>query len=194
MQNENCLYICIVELRLQKNILKIRFQIRPQPMMKAVFQFMEVWRKIEGFESYEVSNLGRVKNSRGMILKTYESNGYLKLNISKDAKKVKFRIHQLVAMVFLNHKPCGYEKVVNHINLNKKDNRVENLEIISQRENCNLKHKKSSSQFVGVSWHKRDKKWQGKIQIKDKQVFLGYFNSENEANLAYQKALKTINN
>ena len=63
--------------------------------------------------------------------------------------------------------------VVNHINNNKLDNRLENIEIVTSRENSNLKHIKSSSKYVGVSWcKKRNGKWHSSITFKKKtEVF-----------------------
>ena len=50
-------------------------------------------------------------------------------NLHLDLKRLK--IHQLVAMAFLYHKPNGYKLVINHINLNHLDNKLSNLEIYS---------------------------------------------------------------
>jgi len=69
---------------------------------------MEVWKKIEEFEDYEVSNLGRVKSTKynkEKILKSYDSLGYLKIDLSVNGIKKKIKVHQLVAMAFLNQKP-----------------------------------------------------------------------------------------
>jgi outer membrane protein assembly factor BamD (BamD/ComL family) len=48
-------------------------------------------------------------------------------------------------------------------------------------------YKGSSSKYKGVAWHKRHKKWNAQIQINGKQKHLGYFTSEEEAALAYNK-------
>lgn len=98
----------------------------------------EMWKDIKGYEEkYQVSNLGRVKNKqRDFILKqTKDNNGYLKVALSKNKYIKHFRVHRLVAMSFLENE--NNYKYVNHINENKEDNRLENLEFCSSKYNCN---------------------------------------------------------
>jgi hypothetical protein len=126
-------------------------------------------------------------------LKTQKSTrGYPRVDLKKDGKRKSRTVHQLVAEAFLNHKPCGYKLVVNHINFIKHDNRLENLEIDTQRNNTNQKHLKSSSEYVGVSWNKKAKKWKAGIRINGKTKYLGSFTCEKEASEAYQLKLKNI--
>ena len=99
-----------------------------------------------------------------------------------------------MAIAFLNHKPNDYKIVIDHINNNPLDNRLANLQLISQRENNSKdqwRHDRSS-QHVGVSWVKRDKKWRACIGIKGRNKLLGVFASEKEASQYYQNALKCI--
>jgi hypothetical protein len=95
-------------------------------------------------------------------------------------------------MSFLGHKPCGYKLVVNHIDFNKLNNNLVNLEIITNRENCNKKHLKSSSKYVGVAWCKASKKWRAMIDINNKSNYLGLYNTELEASNAYQNKLLSL--
>lgn len=96
---------------------------------------MEEWKLINGYD-YSVSSLGRIRNNRtGRILKGVPNTfGYLQVFLYKNGKSKKFTIHQLVASYFL-HDQIGKE--INHINEDKLDNRVENLEYITHKENCN---------------------------------------------------------
>lgn len=168
----------------------------------------EIWKDIPGYEGYyQVSNLGRIKSSerisynhgkfpflrREKILKLGVCRGYLTVGLSRDGKGKNKTVHQIVAMAFLGHKPCGYEKVVNHINHIKTDNRVENLEIVSNRKNTNQKHLPSLSKYTGVTWHKGNKKWQASIIIDGKRLYLGQFEIEKEAAQAYLNALDAHN-
>ncbi len=159
---------------------------------------MEIWKEIKGYEGfYLVSNLGRVKTLHGKkerILKDRFARGYLIVFLSNKNKKENKYIHIIVAENFLNHKPCGYERVVDHINGDKLDNRASNLQIVSHRENLTLGYlrKKTSSKYTGVCWDKSRKKWISNIYINGFHKFLGRFNNEEEAHNAYQKALKSI--
>ncbi len=154
---------------------------------------MEVWKTIKGFENYEVSNLGRVKSlkyNKERILKfSILSNGYKVVDLYNNNIRKTKKIHQLVAIAFLNHNPCGMELVVNHKDFDKLNNNVNNLEIVTNRENTNKKHIKSSSKYVGVFWESNAKKWRSRICLKDGRKHLGLFKNEYDAHLAYQKEL-----
>ena len=75
---------------------------------------------------------------------------------------------------------------------NKTNNKLDNLEIVTQRENSNQKHLKSSSKYIGVSWSKSRNKWVALIYLNGKHKNLGRFNDELEASKAYQKALQGL--
>lgn len=98
-----------------------------------------------------------------------------------------------MAITFLNHTPCKLDLVVNHINFNKQDNRLDNLEIVTNRVNSNRKHLKSTSKYTGVSWHKNEKKWQVMFRIDNKLKHFGYFENEIDAKNVYQKEINKIN-
>lgn len=158
---------------------------------------IEEWKDIIGYEKlYQVSNLGNIKSlkySKSKLLKGSVNNyGYIQVNLCKDGIVKSFKIHQLVAVHFLNHIINGYEKVVNHIDFNKLNNIVTNLEIVTPRENTNKKHLQSSSSSTGVTWDKRKNKWISQIYHNSKLRFLGYFKTESEASNAYQNELLTI--
>ena len=157
---------------------------------------IEEWRSIKDYEDYKVSNLGRVKSLKfgkeKILKKGLSGNGYHIVNLC-DVGLVKARkVHQLVAVAFLNHKPDGYKLVVNHKDFNRTNNNVSNLEIVSARENSNRKHIKSTSKHVGIYWNKAASKWRAQIVINRKKKHLGYFVDEIQASNAYQKALKNI--
>lgn len=96
---------------------------------------MMEWRKIKNFENYSVSNDGKVRNDiTGGVLKPCSSKlGYRYVNPSQNGEVKKLYVHRLVADAFIPnpHKKCQ----VNHINGVKTDNRVENLEWCTSREN-----------------------------------------------------------
>ncbi len=157
---------------------------------------MEIWKKVEGFENYEVSNLGRVKslyyNKEKILKQTIDGTGYFIVNLYGNGIRKVYKVHQLVAIVFLNHKPCGHKLVIDHIDSNELNNQLINLRIITNREN-NSKERtiKSSSKFVGVS--KVGNKWNSYIYINGKQKHLGRFTTEEEAASTYKKVLFALN-
>lgn len=79
---------------------------------------------------------------------------------------------------------------VDHINGDGLDNRKENLRICDRAKNGQnrIKHKMGTSNFKGVSWHKRSEKWQSRITIDKKTKNLGSFDSEIDAATAYNEA------
>lgn len=162
----------------------------------------EIWRDIPEYEGlYQVSNLGRVKSlkqNKELILKPRtvgpENKRYLEVVLYKNNKTKAYRVHQLVAIAFLNHVPNGHKTIVNHLDENKLNNNLENLEITTNRKNISYsKNKtKTSSKYLGVYYHKANKKWLSRVRIDGKHKHLGYFSTEEEAGLAYQKALYNL--
>ena len=97
---------------------------------------MENWKKIKGFENYEVSNLGNVKSfcfKKERILKhKTDKDGYLCIALFLNKKIYYIKIHRLV----MQHFGVGIEKeTVNHIDGNKKNNCISNLEWSTRSEN-----------------------------------------------------------
>lgn len=106
----------------------------------------EIWKPIKGYEGlYEISNLGRVKSLSRVtphngrvyptkILKPHiNTKKYLDVELSQNGLKQRYRIHRLVAETFIpnpNNKPQ-----VNHIDCDKSNNRVDNLEWCDNSEN-----------------------------------------------------------
>jgi hypothetical protein len=103
---------------------------------------MERWLPISGFSNYEVSDHGNVRRVRGYQCRSNRlrkaviyPNGYLHIVFSVDSKKSMRYVHRLVAEAFLG---LPADMQVNHKDGNKANNRVENLEVVTQSEN--MKH------------------------------------------------------
>lgn len=111
----------------------------------------EEWKAIPGYEGlYEVSNYGRVKSlprytTKGKIIKPYISNanGYVyvclsNINLSNKSKRISKRVHVLVMEAFCpvsKHKGYDSEYTIDHIDGDKTNNKLSNLEWCSQKEN-----------------------------------------------------------
>ena len=83
---------------------------------------------------------------------------------------------------------------IDHINGVRDDNRIENLRAANptQQQWNQLKVPGCSSKYKGVTWHKRDCKWQASIKVYGKKRFLGYFDSEEDAAEAYRTEAKKL--
>jgi hypothetical protein len=103
----------------------------------------EIWKNIDGYTGlYMISNKGRVislskysqnKKSPDKLLKIQALKNYPQVNLYKNKKGRSYRIHRLVAEAFI---PKSENKTdVNHINGDKTDNRVENLEWCTKKQN-----------------------------------------------------------
>lgn len=124
----------------------------------------------------------------------------------KDFKWQTNRQGYVVRCIWANGKPCivalhraiigcpkGME--VDHINGNVLDNRRTNLRLASRSQNSMNKaktKKPKSSIYKGVKWDKQMKKWRANICINYKLIFIGLFNNEKQAALAYDKKAKEL--
>lgn len=100
---------------------------------------MEMIRKLSfmGYEDYAVTTDGEVWSikSKNWLKPRINGSGYLQVALYKGGKRKSFYIHRLVALAFIPN-PMNLPQI-NHKNEDKKDNRLENLEWISTKDNCN---------------------------------------------------------
>ena len=130
---------------------------------------IEEWKKVEGYPKYEVSNLGRVRrdksnNGKTIFTGTKESDGYIRVGLSKDGKCRKFKMHRLVAFAFIKN-PDPINKIeVNHLG-EKDDNRVCMLEWVTPQENSIHGSKKNSGTNHKVAINKIETKTNQVIKL-----------------------------
>jgi hypothetical protein len=159
---------------------------------------IEIWKDVIGYEGlYQISSFGNVKSlifGKERILKAGNNGkGYLQVVFQKNSKSKSFKVHVLVAMCFLGHKPDGTHKVVvDHIDNNRLNNHLNNLRLTNNRDNTTKDRKVGTSKYIGVHFDKKRGKWVAVIYFKDRAIHLGRFESEVNANFAYKKALKDI--
>jgi hypothetical protein len=156
----------------------------------------------------EVTRCGRVRRVpkdwiRSKFYKhTYEvdlanllkSRGYIVLGVNiKNFKLRVLGVHQMVASVYLNHTISGYSLVVDHIDSDKTNNHVDNLRLVTNRENSSKERTIKSGLPTGVSYNKQNKKYVTIIYIKGSNRFLGYHFNLEDASKAYEDALSSLN-
>ena len=164
----------------------------------------EIWKAVPEYEgAYEVSNLGRVRgldrvskcknydaNIKGKLLKNYlDTKGYERVSLNFNAIRKVWKVHQLVATVFLNHNACGMKISVDHINNKKTDNRASNLQLLSNRENC-TKDRKNNIGLLGVSVN--GNYYKARIIDNGKYLHLGTFKTPELAHEEYLRKRSEI--
>lgn len=152
----------------------------------------ETWKYIEGYEQhYLVSNLGNIKSKKGCKEKTLKpvtnKLGYCRVTLSLSGVTRCFLVHRLVAILFIDNNKNKPQ--VNHINGNKRDNRVINLEWATSSENVSHGYK------IGVSkGNVGEKNPSSKLsQEQVKEIFLSKSKHKNLCQI-YGVCKKTISN
>lgn len=171
----------------------------------------EIWKDIPGHEGYyQVSDMGNVKSlvrnyflkrnnclaikKEKIIKNTTTYDGYRAVTFTLNNTRKLYKVHQLVAMAFLNHMPDRTQKiVVDHIDNDKSNNKLSNLQLITQRQNASKDRKNTTSKYTGVCWEKFTNKWVAHITINGKNKKIGRFEKEIEASNAYNEILKSLN-
>lgn len=170
----------------------------------------EIWKDVIGYEGYyQVSNLGRIKSlarkwisgkGKGiikshpdLILKLGSNpDGYCIVQLIKNGLPKAFTVHRVVMSAFVGINILH----IDHINGIKNDNQLSNLRYCTNRENQTFENvrgkQKFTSKYHGVGFHKSTHKWRARIFINKQSVWLGEFDTEIEANNAYQNKLKTL--
>ena len=158
---------------------------------------MSKW--IEGYEDlYKIYPNGDVeryyKNGNTIILKhKISTTGYKMITLSKNNKRKTHKIHRLLALHFIKN-PNDYP-IVDHIDINKLNNNLENLRWVTKSINC--RNKKNSGKYLkGVT--KTGKNFKSEIRIDGKLTYLGTFDTEIEAHqiymVEYNKIMKDFTN
>lgn len=163
----------------------------------------EIWKDIPGYEGiYQASNLGEVKSLdryvasktpgsirhiRGVVLKPKLRNGYLFVDLCRDNKRSSPNIHQIVCLVFMGHTFESFANVINHIDGNKSNNRIDNLEIISQRENVHAYFKKAIAGYRFGACNDNGR-FRSSIYVDGRKYHLGCFEKREDAHAIYSKA------
>ena len=113
------------------------------------------------------------------------SQGYKTIQLW-NGKHYTYTVHRIVAWVFLDLDIHNSTQQVDHIDRNRLNNHITNLRIVSSlQNNWNLPPCK------GYTLNKINNKWKAQIRVKGKQIWLGDYDTENEASQAYKTAKQT---
>lgn len=164
------------------------------------------WFNIPGYKGYQITEKGVVKSLKRKVWNRFcfvtrkarilspnpDGSGYPTVHVVVNGKKTTASIHKLLGITFKNHIVNGFEKVIDHKDEDILNFELNNLQSISHRENVNRSKRIGTSQYVGVQYNKKRKKYVSYIREGKKRRFLGYFKKELDAAYAYQDALDEI--
>lgn len=146
----------------------------------------EIWKDIKGYEGlYQISNFGNVysKITNKKLKPFANEKGYLRVELRKNKSRKNFKVHRLVAIMFISN-PNGYNEV-NHIDGNKQNNKIENLEWCSHK--CNMIHAVKNNLVTPPKSNTK------KVNLYDKKGnFIRSFKSIHEASRFYNCNPSTI--
>lgn len=125
---------------------------------------IENFRAINGYDNYEISNHGRVRNvnSRYILKNSISGKGYKMVGLTLNGKRKTKSIHRLIAEAFIDN-PNNY-KCIDHIDRNKLNNELTNLRWATYKmNNCN-RTSRGSINFAGVSYEKKYNRYIASVQ------------------------------
>lgn len=154
---------------------------------------IEVWKDIEGYEGiYMVSNLGRVKslgnksNHKTDVILKQSTQRYKRVTLYDGVKRKSYMVHRLVAKAFIPNESNKSE--VNHIDCDKFNNSVENLEWVTRQEN----HKHKCENGLNNTKNAVNKTKKKIVLVDEKGNILNTFESMSEASRLLNLSISNI--
>ena len=142
-----------------------------------------MWRSVDGFINYQVSNHGRVRHANtGRMLKPgLDIHGYYHIGLSSNKQRIEQRVRRLVAQEFIEQD--NDRQFVDHIDRHIENKNVNDLRWVSMLENNSNKTKttkRTSSTYKGVNFHKTSNKWRSRLMVNGNDIRIGYFTNEKK--------------
>ncbi len=156
---------------------------RPEPTAEYLRSVLH-YDQESGIFTWKVSTSNSVKV--GATAGSLNGHGYLLIQLQSR----KYKAHRLAWLYMYSNWP---KDQLDHVNRIRTDNRIANLRDVSHKQNGQNRSKPSNNKsgHPGVSWYKRDSKWQVKLKHNYKQIHLGYFTDIEEA-LSARKAAEKL--
>ena len=135
----------------------------------------------------QVTGPGRHRNMDKPV-GSYDKDGYLQSSVTVDHKLFSYRLHIMIWEMHYGPVTPGMD--IDHKNNIRDDNRIENLQELTKGDNIKKQviRKNNKTGYRGVSFYKPYKKFRARIGNKKKYIFLGYFNTAEEAHEARRAA------
>jgi hypothetical protein len=159
----------------------------------------EMWKQVNDFPMYSVSNTGKVRNDKTCrILKPFRidnsqnNKNYFRVDLNSKDNIRRIRLHRLIAKTFLED--YTEDLFVDHIDRNRLNNHISNLRMVDIYKNNRNRSKiiGKSSIYKGVYYVKNRRKWIATIGYNHEKIYLGIFKNEVDAAKAYNNYI--INN
>ena len=140
--------------------------------------------KLKVFEDGKILVLGRLGINKNIY---YEKKldetkeGYYQLGLKYNGSHKRYKVHRIIAMVYLGLDIDNPNQIIDHIDNNRKNNIINNLRIVNHQENC-------FNRITTKGYRFRNGKYHAQIKLNYKKIHLGSFDTEQEARNAYLEA------
>ena len=152
--------------------------------------------RIKGHPEYSINRQGDVYSHKSggtrklkQCLSNNSGRAYLRVGLSSGGKRQFAYIHKLIAIQYLGHVPCGMREVVDHIDNNRLNNHLSNIQITTTRHNSS---KDRGDRLLPLGVYPNRTKYKSSIHIGGKSLHLGTFDTIEEASMTYQEELRKI--
>lgn len=133
---------------------------------------------------YLIRKVDRQRVKAGDIAGSATRKGYLRTHVDG-------RLYMNHVLAWIMYYGTSPSMQIDHINRDKTDNRIENLRLVDNRENC-CNRTNHTSGHPGVDFHRKSNLWRCRIRVREKRYSLGYFKSAAVAGEAHKRAARYV--
>jgi len=156
-------------------------------MKRRIFTKEELSESFRFNKNGELERLFRGLDWRIIECKANDGRGYCRVSFGR------FMIRYHTIIWILTHGTIeDVDAELDHIDGNRSNNRIDNLRLVTRRENCQNKKTHRNGRLQGCHFCKQNNKWQAYIVINSKRIALGYYDNELEAHNVYSEALTML--